>query len=50
MNTLIVILAIAVLLGNSALAFDKSSVQQIAVIGEAGRYTFQQYAARKAAK
>ncbi len=47
MNTLSVTLAVSVLLGNGALAFDKSSVQQIAVIGEAGRYTFQQYAARK---
>lgn len=47
MRALIAIATTAVLLGNGALAFDKSSVQQIAVIGEAGRYTFEGYAARK---
>lgn len=47
MKVPIPIVAIAVFLGSGAQAFERSLIQKIAVIGEAGRHTFQEYAARK---
>jgi hypothetical protein len=47
MRTLIPIVAITVLLESGARAFEGAVIQKIAVIGEAGRYTFEEYAAHK---